>query len=120
LKNRKQGLVLIGPPGTGKTTFMHFMVREQAKEVLEQPRTAQVPILVSATKWGERDAVDVLRTTMQSYYPVPDRTFTRLLKRGRLMCFFDSLDETPTSDAFLAKLKMFHLEYPNNPLILST
>jgi hypothetical protein len=98
---------------------MHFMVREQAKEVLEQPRTAQVPILVSATKWGERDAVDVLRTTMQSYYPVPDRTFTRLLKRGRLMCFFGSLDEALASDA-LAKLKTFHLEYPNNPLILST
>ena len=120
LKIRKQGLVLIGPPGTGKTTFMHFMVREQAKEVLEQPRAAQVPILVSATKWGEQEAVDVLRTTMQSYYPVPDRTFTRLLKRGQLMCFFDSLDETLTSDAFLAKLKTFHLEYPNNPLILST
>ena len=36
------------------------------------------------------------------------------------MCFFDSLDETLTSEAFLAKLKTFHLEYPNNPLILST
>jgi hypothetical protein len=122
LKNRKQGLVIVGRPGTGKTTLMHFLVNEQAQEVSEEPHTAHVPILVAARDWGEQEVVDALRITMQSYYPVPEGTFKRLLKRGRLMCFFDGLDETlpPTSlTARLQQLQRFHLRHPDNPLIVS-
>jgi hypothetical protein len=120
LKNRKRGLAIVGPPGSGKTTLLHFMVHEQAEEVLKMPHTAHVPVLVPIPSWQEGTTVNVLRATMQSYYKVSDRTLQRLLQRGRLMCFFDALDEQFATEEVTEKLAQFRQRYPNNPIILAT
>jgi hypothetical protein len=120
LENVKGGLAIVGSPGSGKTTLVHFMVREQVENVLERPHEAHVPVLVSIPQWQEGTTVDVLRATLQSYYKVPDRTLYRLLKQGRLMCFFDDLDERFAIEEVIEKLVQFRQRYPKNPVILAT
>lgn len=118
--NRSDGLVLVGPSGIGKTTLLHYLVRLQVKEVLYKPRAARVPVLVPALMWSDSEVVEVLRATMQSFYPISDRVFNRLLRQGRLMCLFDGIDELLDPQTVVAKLKNFHRQYPRNPLIIAS
>jgi predicted NACHT family NTPase len=118
--NRSDGLVLIGPPGIGKTTLLHYLIQLQAREVLNKPRVARVPVLVPAVQWSDDEAVEVLHTTMQSFYPISERLFKRLLKQGRLLCLFDGIDELLTPQTVVAKLNTFRRQHPRNPLIISS
>jgi hypothetical protein len=120
LSNRAKGFVLVGQHGSGRSTQLHRLASRQLSEVLERPRKAHVPVLVPILKWESGDAADVLRTMMQSYSPVSDRVFRRLLKGGRLMCMFDGLDESPRLREVVEGLYRFHEAHPNAPLIIST
>jgi hypothetical protein len=119
-RNRSKGMILIGVPGMGKTTLLHHLVRSQAKDVLKNPRSALVPILVPVGRWDDGDTVDVLRTTMQNFSPVKDRTFGHLLERGRLLCIFDGVDELFNTREIIERLKRFRTQYPANVLIISS
>jgi len=118
MANRERGCVLTGLGG--KSVQLQRLASRQLSEVLRRPRGARVPVLVPVHKWDEGDAVDVLRATMQSYAPVSDRIFFRLLKRGRLLCIFDGLDDSLTPRETVGMLQGFHESHPSTPLIVST
>jgi hypothetical protein len=118
MAHRERGCVLTGHGG--KSVQLQRLASRQLSEVLRRPRSARVPVLVPVHKWDEGDAVDVLRATMQSYAPVSDRIFFRLLKRGRLLCIFDGLDDSLTPRETVGMLQGFHESNPSTPLIVST
>ncbi|HEV7893596.1 MAG TPA: hypothetical protein VGP08_23480 [Pyrinomonadaceae bacterium] len=118
MANRERGCVLTGHGG--KSVQLQRLASRQLSEVLRRPKGARVPVLVPVHKWDEGDAVDVLRATMQSYAPVSDRIFFRLLKRGRLLCIFDGLDDSLTPRETVGMLRGFHESHPSTPLIVST
>lgn len=119
-EKRSRGIVLIGVPGLGKTTLLHRLIRTQAKDVLKSPRKALVPVLVPVGRWNDGEIADVLRASVQDYYPIKERNFRRLLKRGRLLCVFDGVDELLNTTEIIEKLKGFRAEYPRNVLIISS
>lgn len=118
MAHRERGCVLTGHGG--KSVQLQRLASRQLSEVLRRPKGARVPVLVPVHKWDEGDAVDVLRATMQSYAPVSDRIFFRLLKRGRLLCIFDGLDDSLTPRETVGMLQGFHESHPSTPLIVST
>lgn len=118
MANRVRGCILTGLGG--KSVQLQRLASRQLSEVLRRPRGAHVPVLVPVHKWDEGDAVDVLRATMQSYAPVSDRIFFRLLERGRLLCIFDGLDDSLTPRETVGMLQGFHDSHPTTPLIVST
>jgi len=121
LEKRSEGVILIGDYGMGKTTLLHQLILSQSVEVLKRPRTALVPVIVPVIRCEKGDTVEVvLRDTLQSYYPVKDRTFRHLLKCGRLMCIFDGLDESMDSTAIIERLKGFRRRFPDNVLFISS
>jgi len=114
------GVVLIGGTGTGKTTLIHRIVRKQVIEVMREPRKARIPILVACQRWIDGDAESVLLKTMRSFYPVPAGIFQRFLRRDRLLCIFDSVDEALLPLERLQAIAKFQEEYPGNAVLLST
>lgn len=118
MAHRERGCVLTGQGG--KSVQLQRFASRQLPEVLKRPRGARVPVLVPVHKWDEGDAVDVLRATMQSYAPITDRVFLRLLKRGRLLCIFDGLDDSLTPRETVGMLQGFHESHPSTPLVVST
>ncbi|HKG13527.1 MAG TPA: hypothetical protein VKB12_09305 [Pyrinomonadaceae bacterium] len=118
LAKRARGFVLTGHGG--KSVQLQRLASRQLSEVLKQPRSAHVPVLVPVHTWFEGDAVEVLRVTMQSYSPVSDRVFQRLLNSHRLMCLFDGLDESLSPADTAGKLESFHAAHPSVPVIVST
>ncbi|HZI20690.1 MAG TPA: NACHT domain-containing protein [Pyrinomonadaceae bacterium] len=120
-KNRSKGMILIGAAGMGKTTLLHHLVRTQAKDVLKNPQSALVPIILPVGRlWSDVEAVEALRTAMRDFYPVKDRNFRRLLEGGRLLCIFDGVDELLNTNEVLEKIKRFRAQYPDNVLIISS
>ncbi len=114
------GLVLVGDTGTGKTTLIHRVVRKTIVEVMLEPRKAPVPVLVAGQRWTHGSAESVLLETMRSFYPVPPAIFQGLLRRGRLLCIFDGIDEAPLTSERLKAVADFLKEYPGNAVVLST
>lgn len=91
-----RGLVLLGDPGTGKTTFL----RQALLAALEDPTALglserTIPVFLPLRELGgERD----LGSFIQAQLPGRDPTFEddfgkRLVRRGELFLLFDGLDE---------------------------
>lgn len=114
------GVVLIGGPGAGKTVLIHRIVRKKVIEVMREPRKAPIPVLVAGQRWTDGNVEGVLLETMRSFYPVPAGIFHRFLRRGRLLCIFDSVDETLLPSERLEAIVKFQQEYPGNAVLLST
>jgi hypothetical protein len=114
------GLVLKGAAGNGKTTLLHHFIHLQASELIREPKTSRIPILVSCTRWRYGDAESALYGSMISFYPVSKRTFQCMIRNGRLLCVFDSIDESFQSKEQIEAIRELKQKYPGNAVIISS
>lgn len=115
-----KGFVFIGTRGSGKTVLLQNLVRSLADDFLRDPQAKKVPVLVPFHELTEGDPTVVLRTNMQHYFPMRNYTFNRLLKKQRLICIFDGLEDLLVGNDVITGLQTFHKRYPLIPLIIST
>jgi hypothetical protein len=116
----EHGFILVGGPGTGKSTLLHRIVLSAAAEAARRPGAARIPILVSARDWRGGDVEDTLFETMRSYHHVSACTFRKALRKGRLLCVFDSIDEALEPRKRIEAIKELRRRYPRNAVILSS
>jgi hypothetical protein len=115
----EKGGVLMGRGGSGKTTLLHRAVLKRANDLMADPRSGRVPVLVSGVRWEKGSAEDALFETMRSYYAVSGRVFRRLLARGRILGVFDGIDESPEPAGRVEEVREFLRKYPGNTVVLS-
>jgi predicted NACHT family NTPase len=115
----RPGVVLVGGDGSGKTTLIQRMIRTQIAEVMRAPRNARIPVLVEGGKWRDGSVEKALLETMRGYYPVSDGAFQGFLRRGRLICFFEGVDEAFAPRERFEELARFARKYPGNAVVLS-
>jgi hypothetical protein len=114
------GLVLLGAAGSGKTTLLHHFIHLQASELIKEPKASRIPILVSCARWRYGDAESALYGSMISFYPVSKRTFQCMIRNGRLLCAFDSIDESFQSKEQIEAIRELKQKYPGNAVIISS
>lgn len=119
LSKSSNGVLVTSPAGMGKTTILHLLARSQSELVMQKPRSSRIPILVSISQWGTDDSKEILYWTMHSYYPISQRLFDRLLKKGRFICIFDGLDESVDPLSIVNKITAFRTNYPSNSVVVS-
>jgi len=101
-KVRKRGLVLLGDPGSGKTTHLKQLllkvVREGSESIGLQPDV--VPVFLHLRNRGERDLSSFIESELHNGAMAYEPGFgKRLCQRDRLLLLLDGLDEVANATA---------------------
>nr|VFK25545.1 MAG: NACHT domain-containing protein [Candidatus Kentron sp. MB]VFK31703.1 MAG: NACHT domain-containing protein [Candidatus Kentron sp. MB]VFK75621.1 MAG: NACHT domain-containing protein [Candidatus Kentron sp. MB] len=92
--------VLVGDPGSGKSTALRAIAMDCAKGKLSSGSARLVPVFIELRRWAQSRAslMDHAITTLQENgFPRPRRLLNRLWKAGRLVFLLDALDEVDDS-----------------------
>ncbi|BAY19381.1 signal transduction protein [Anabaenopsis circularis NIES-21] len=122
--NQKQFLMVLGQPGSGKTTFLRRMGWEALKGRAGRYQYACMPIFIELKEFNTSD-IDLKKTIIDELatckYPEPQRSAEQLLDQGKLLLLLDGLDEVNTNSEALAiqRIQKFVDRYNQNRFICS-
>jgi len=124
IKKRKHSFVLLGPPGTGKTTELQKLYVSICRETVSDLSGGKVPVFMSS-QWIT-PGVDFVQDTLLPYLSrdneISDKQITKYLKQGRVVLLIDNLDEVKLEyrEKALEILSKLILNYPGTQLIASS
>ncbi|MEQ9353871.1 HEAT repeat domain-containing protein [Coleofasciculus chthonoplastes] len=117
-------VLLVGQPGSGKSTALIQFLVEQAKQALSHPQNP-IPVLVQLRQFkpSETHHSGVLYL-IQDFLEIHEllleiSDIKNLLRNRRLFLLFDGLNELP-SNSCRRYLKAFRQKYPHLPMIFTT
>jgi hypothetical protein len=85
-------LLILGEPGSGKSTVIRKMARDYARDALEKREGTPIPFFVRLSEWkGRTDIKDFLRSKSNFFYMADD--IITLMNRGKIIGFLDGLNE---------------------------
>lgn len=103
--------VLIGEPGAGKTTTIRRLALEAARQRLENPRTAPLPLMLYLPQWGDEPTpLDFVR----KHWPFTNDP-AGLLANGDVLLYLDGLNEMGAAGVEKAKKLREWFRSPDAP-----
>jgi predicted NACHT family NTPase len=111
-------VLLIGKPGSGKSTSLERLLWEDAENALQNP-AARIPVLVKLRRYTStiENLIQDFCNRHQLLLEITD--IQLLLRQGKLLLLLDGLNELP--EAFGTEVANFRDRYcENTPMIVST
>lgn len=109
-----QALLILGEPGTGKTTALLALARELAVKAGEDDQQP-IPVVLNLATWGTRrsDLDDWVVDELNSKYQIPREIGRRWLAHNDLALLLDGLDEVTPSFrlACMVEINQFRQEH---------
>ena len=115
-------LVIVGDPGSGKTTFLRRIALTAVREFRRAPEVKPFPILIGIAKLADflgtaqtgaeaespsRLAKFLALPNKDSTHGLTEEFFSDKLVKGPAILYFDGLDEAPTTDSREAIVRLF-------------
>ena len=124
IANDKKHLVVLGPPGVGKSTFLRKVGLEALKETGADFVHKCIPVFLELKRFtGNQIDIEALITHEFEIcgYPYPMEMVQTALKSGKLLILFDGLDEVPAAnvDNVVRTIADFVDRYRQNRFIAS-
>jgi hypothetical protein len=116
------GLLLLGNPGAGKTTWLQSIAAQRADLFIRNPKEKKSPILFPMRSWlPDRTLVEVLHEHMARFARIKMRTFRRGMSKGRFLLILDGVDEATIPYYVLSsEFEDLRKRFPNTPLTISS
>ncbi len=109
-----QALLILGDPGTGKTTALLALARELAERAGADDQQP-IPVVLNLATWGTRrsDLDDWVVDELNSKYQIPREIGRRWLEHNDLTLLLDGLDEVNPSfrRACMVEINQFRQEH---------
>jgi len=119
-------LVIIGVPGSGKTTFLKHLALKSCKENLEKQERTCVPIPIVLRELFEKgkELRDYINDVFEKYQFPQAKDFTEKdLEEGKCRLLLDGFDELATKenqDKIAEKIRRFTEKYPKSQTIVTS
>jgi len=124
---KNKNLMVVGKPGSGKTTFLQHVVMECNGGNIQADR---IPCLIKLRDFVEdgREFVDggyksiyLLKPYLEKCWQLSDKDAETLLKQGRLLLLLDGLDEVigDDGDNITKEIRKFARSYPQVQMIIT-
>ncbi len=89
-------MVLLGEPGSGKSTSLHHLALAKYRDVLSDPPSAHLPLFVNLGDHASGSPADFLAEQWRQGYKADD--LPAIMQAGRLWLLADGLNEMPSAD----------------------
>jgi energy-coupling factor transporter ATP-binding protein EcfA2 len=97
--NEKQYLMVLGHPGSGKTTFLRKVGLEALKGQKGEYSHSCIPVLLELRKFKKTGEIDLIQAIAEEFkncsLPKYEECAEEFLSKGKLLILFDGLDEVP-------------------------
>jgi hypothetical protein len=120
----KQFLMLLGGPGTGKSTFLRKMGLEALKEQQEKQKHGCIPVFIELKQFTSGE-INIEQAISEEFrlcnFPSPEEFTSAALTEGKLLVLLDGLDEVPMNrmSEIIDKIQNFVDHYDKNRFITS-
>jgi len=119
-------LVIVGVPGSGKTTFLKHLALKSCKENLEKQERTCVPIPIILRELFEKgkELREYINDVFEKYqFPQAKDFAEKDLKEGKCRLLLDGFDELATKenqDKIAEKIRRFTAKYPKSQTIVTS
>ena len=122
--NESQFLMVLGQPGSGKTTFLRKVGLEAMKLNTGEFRHSCLPVFLELKRL-KGDEPDLKKAIIDQFrssrFPQPEEFIDRALDQGKLLLLLDGLDEVPANsqEPAIAQIQSLANEYNKNRFVAS-
>ncbi len=124
LANQEQYLMVLGPPGAGKSTFLRKIGLAALKGKSDIFHHESIPVFIELKQFNKNE-INIQATITQEFstlqLPLAEEFTHNALQEGKLLLLLDGLDEVPTDniDLVISQIQEIVEKYPRNRFISS-
>ncbi|GHO48638.1 TIR domain-containing protein [Ktedonospora formicarum] len=117
-----QELLLLGKPGTGKSTLLYQLGHDLLKEAIKHPRHP-LPVLFPLSSWAQKRLPLqewIVEQLASPLYEVPRKLSQQWVQDEQILPLLDGLDEMEETarPACIAAINTYRREHPLRPLVV--